>query len=87
MWVRRSDWERVTEMEELVGRLSVGSRFPQYLYGSLSAGGGGVFGEEGWNWGGGEVKERVRVGGRSGLGRKSNYLMTAMFTGAVVLAR
>lgn len=30
--VRRSDWERVTEIEELVGRLSLGSRFPQYLY-------------------------------------------------------
>jgi hypothetical protein len=30
--VRRSDWERVTEREELVGRLSLGSRFPQYLY-------------------------------------------------------
>lgn len=29
--VRRSDWERVTEMEELVGRLSFASRFPQYL--------------------------------------------------------
>lgn len=29
--VRRSDWERVTETEELVGRLSFGSRFPQYL--------------------------------------------------------
>jgi len=31
VWVRRSDWERVTEREELVGRLSLGSRFPQYL--------------------------------------------------------
>lgn len=29
--VRRSDWERVTERDELVGRLSLGSRFPQYL--------------------------------------------------------
>jgi hypothetical protein len=29
--VRRSDWERVTEREELVGRLRVGSRLPQYL--------------------------------------------------------
>ena len=29
--VRRSDWERVTETEELVGRLSFASRFPQYL--------------------------------------------------------
>lgn len=29
--VRRSAWERVTEMEELVGRLSLGSRLPQYL--------------------------------------------------------
>ena len=30
--VRRSDWERVTDRDELVGRLSLGSRFPQYLY-------------------------------------------------------
>jgi hypothetical protein len=29
--VRKSAWERVTETEELVGRLSLGSRFPQYL--------------------------------------------------------
>ncbi len=29
--VRRSDWERVTETEELVGRFSFGSRLPQYL--------------------------------------------------------
>jgi hypothetical protein len=29
--VRRSDWERVTERELLVGRLSLGSRLPQYL--------------------------------------------------------
>lgn len=29
--VRRSAWERVTEMEELVGRFSFGSLFPQYL--------------------------------------------------------
>ena len=33
--VRKSSWERVTEMEEFVGRLSFGSRFPQYL--NLSA--------------------------------------------------
>lgn len=31
VWVRRSFWERVTEMEELVGRFSFASRFPQYL--------------------------------------------------------
>lgn len=31
VWVRRSDWERVTEREELVGRLREGSRLPQYL--------------------------------------------------------
>ena len=31
VWVRRSSWERVTEREELVGRLSFGSRLPQYL--------------------------------------------------------
>ncbi len=29
--VRRSRWESVTEREEFVGRLRVGSRFPQYL--------------------------------------------------------
>lgn len=29
--VRRSDWESVTEREELVGRLSFVSRLPQYL--------------------------------------------------------
>lgn len=33
VWVRRLDWESVTEREELVGRLRVGSRFPQYLVG------------------------------------------------------
>ena len=31
VWVRRSDWERVTEREEFVGRLREGSRLPQYL--------------------------------------------------------
>ena len=31
VWVLRSDWERVTEREELVGRFSLGSRLPQYL--------------------------------------------------------
>lgn len=31
VWVRRSDCERVTEMEELVGRFNFASRFPQYL--------------------------------------------------------
>jgi hypothetical protein len=30
--VRRSACERVTERELLVGRLSLGSRFPQYLF-------------------------------------------------------
>lgn len=29
--MRRSDWERVTERDELVGRLSLASRLPQYL--------------------------------------------------------
>ena len=62
VWVRRSDWERVTEREELVGRLREGSRLPQYLvdvYQSCS------------------MKE----------GEGCRYLITAMFTGAVVLAR
>lgn len=31
VWVRRSDWDRVTEREELVGRLREESRLPQYL--------------------------------------------------------
>jgi hypothetical protein len=31
--VRKSDWESVTEREELVGRLSLVSRLPQYLQG------------------------------------------------------
>lgn len=34
--VRRSDWERVTERDELVGRLSLVSRLPQYLRLSVS---------------------------------------------------
>ena len=38
MWVRRSDWERVTEREELVGRLSLGSRFPQYFITAMLTG-------------------------------------------------
>ena len=37
VWVRRSDWERVTEREEFVGRLSFASRLPQYLGNSDSA--------------------------------------------------
>lgn len=65
MWVRRSAWERVTERDELVGRLSVGSRFPQYLICQGQCGGG-------------------PVGGRR---KGSSHLMTAMLTGAVVLAR
>lgn len=80
MWVRRSDWERVTEREELVGRLSVGSRFPQYLNGGLLAGGGGTM----------SGIRGVGAGGSVGKGSDwgaCNYLMTAMFTGAVVLAR
>lgn len=32
VWVLRSAWERVTEREELVGRLSFVSRLPQYLF-------------------------------------------------------
>lgn len=63
VWVRRSDWERVTEREELVGRLRVGSRLPQYLE-SFSQ------------------KVLSNCGGRGGV-----HLITAMFTGAVVLAR
>lgn len=41
VWVRRSAWERVTERDELVGRLRVGSRFPQYLILLRSVPGGG----------------------------------------------
>jgi len=36
--VRRSDCERVTEREELVGRLSLASRLPQYLVCFVSLG-------------------------------------------------
>ena len=35
--MRRSSWERVTEREELVGRLSAVSRLPQYLDEETSA--------------------------------------------------
>jgi len=43
--VRRSDWARVTERDELVGRLSFESRFPQYLDSHFVAHcGGGVEG-------------------------------------------
>lgn len=35
VWVRRSDWDRVTEREEFMGRLSFVSRLPQYLLGVL----------------------------------------------------
>lgn len=34
--VRRSSWDRVTEMEPLVGKFSVGSLLPQYLEGGVS---------------------------------------------------
>lgn len=53
VWVRRSAWERVTERDELVGRLRVGSRFPQYLIsqGQCREGGGG---EGGFSYGGGK---------------------------------
>ena len=45
--VRRSLWERVTLREEFVGRLSLGSRLPQYLKGkeviiAIHGGGGSV---------------------------------------------
>lgn len=57
--VRRSSWESVTEREELVGKFSFGSRFPQYLQGSE------MF----------------------SLERLEAHLITAMLTGAKVLAR
>jgi hypothetical protein len=60
VWVRRSDWDRVTEREEFVGRLRAVSRLPQYLNGEVSG-----------------VEE---------FNSRGPYLMTAMFTGAVVLA-
>lgn len=31
VWARRECWERVTLREEFVGKLSLVSRFPQYL--------------------------------------------------------
>lgn len=61
--VRRSDWERVTERELLVGRLSLGSRLPQYLSGWCqlrSQGGGGGRG--------GGVLDDGNVDGRSRAG-------------------
>jgi hypothetical protein len=67
--VRRSACERVTLRELLVGRLSFGSRLPQYLERviMISTGYG------------------VRYGHR--LAETWSYLTTAIFTGAVVLAR
>lgn len=62
VWVRRSDWERVTEREELVGRFREGSRLPQYLV---------------------EIYQSCSMN----EGKERRYLITAMFTGAVVLAR
>lgn len=68
--VRRSRWERVTLSEELVGRLRVGLRLPQYL-----------------------GKESASVAGIHDRGIKEDedgacvYLITAILTGAVVLAR
>lgn len=61
MWVLRSAWARVTLRDEFVGRLSLVSRFPQYLS---------------------CISVRVGIGTSCTV-----YLMTAMFTGAVVLAR
>lgn len=76
MRVRRSDCERVTERDELVGRLSFASRLPQYLLkrncqlGDLSK------------------RRRPRMNCLSvSLGKKETYFTTAMLTGAVVLAR
>ena len=48
--VRRSDWERVTEMELLVGRLRVASRFPQYLPEGIQLGSkqNGIEGNKRW---------------------------------------
>ena len=66
MRVRRSDWESVTEREELMGRLSLVSRLPQYLGCFVSLG---------------------RSLRKESEGNGQVYLMTAMFTGAVVLAR
>ena len=37
MCARRSDWERVTERDEFVGRFKLGSRLPQYLWEKMSA--------------------------------------------------
>ena len=38
VWVFRSDWERVMESEELVGRLRAGSRLPQYFITAMLTG-------------------------------------------------
>lgn len=70
MWVRRSDWERVTDMEELVGRLSVGSRFPQYLNENCISGGERGVGREA-----GACGRAGGGGGKGGVGgQKSNLL-------------
>ena len=66
VWVRRSDWERVTEREELVGRFREASRLPQYLHSYCQS-----------------CRIIVEAPGEGGM----SYLITAMFTGAVVLAR
>lgn len=72
VWVRRSSCESVTEMEELVGRFSFASRFPQYL-----------LVREYISW----VSWRGQCKKYNGRGRGSfTYLTTAILTGAVVLA-
>jgi hypothetical protein len=65
VWVRRSAWERVTEREELVGKLRAGSRLPQYLCGGRLAAGLEVKRESGVEWG---VLDNGNVYRRSGAG-------------------
>lgn len=60
--VRRSDWERVTERELLVGRLSLGSRLPQYLGGWCQLRLGGGRGRGGGVLDDGNVDGRSRAG-------------------------
>ena len=79
--VCRSDCESVTEMEEFEGRFNVASRLPQYLFGLLL-----LF------WFQlvilvVEITQFSSVGKEDIFGISNAYFITAMFTGAVVLAR
>jgi len=65
VWVLRSAWERVTEREELVGRLSFVSRLPQYLFENKLDRGCSILGFQGEGMGRGRFS-----GGRMELSRE-----------------